>query len=186
MNAENKSTTAKPRIGGSVFRAKTGTELPSDAKSVLNEAFLSLGYISEDGVKNGFSPSSNPIKSWGGGTVLDIQESRPDTFKFTMIEAMEPEVLKTVFGNKNVEGTLDTCLKVKANDKELEYAAYVIDMILKNNILKRIVIPRAKVSNVEEITYAGNNAITYGVTLSASLNDQGDYHYEYLQNPTEG
>ena len=58
-------------------------------------------------------------------------------------------------------------------------------MILKDNILKRIVIPRAKVTAVEDITYVGNDAIMYSVTLSAALNTDGDYHYEYIEKPAE-
>ena len=185
MDTKNKSTTAKPRIGGAIFRGDTNVALPTDAKTALNEGFKNLGYISEDGVKNGFSPSNKTIKAWGGGTALDVQESRPDTFKFAMIEALEPEVLKTVYGDKNVEGTLETGIKLKANDSDLEYKAYVIDMILKDNILKRIVIPRAKVTAVEDITYVGNDAIMYSVTLSAALNTDGDYHYEYIEKPAE-
>ena len=37
-------------------------------------------------------------------------------------------VMKAVYGDSNVTGTLDTGITVKVNAKELEAAAWVVDM----------------------------------------------------------
>ena len=44
MDAKN-VTAAKPKVGGAVWRAPLGTALPTDAKTELDAAFKSLGYI---------------------------------------------------------------------------------------------------------------------------------------------
>ena len=155
MDAKN-VTAAKPKVGGAVWRAPLGTALPTDAKTELDAAFKSLGYISSDGLTNANSPSNENTSAWGGDTVLNLMTERPDTFQYTLIEAMNPEVLKTVYGDENVTGTLETGITIKAGSSELPFSCYVVDMVLKGGAKKRIVLPCATVTAVGDIVYQGD------------------------------
>lgn len=181
-NAQN-VTASKPKTGGAVFRAPLGTKLPASATEALDPAFKSLGHISEEGLTNTNSPTSEKLKAWGGDTVLNFQTEKPDTFKFKMIEAHNVEVLKSIYGDDNVTGDLSTGIHVKANSKQQDDYCWVFDMVQKGNVAKRIVVPYASVTNVGEIIYADNKAVSYDTTISAVPDANGDCHHEYMVGP---
>lgn len=178
MDVKNVSA-GKPKIGGAIFRAPLGTELPTDAKLALDSAFKELGYCSDDGITNSNSPETDNVKAWGGDTVLDLQTSKEDSFQYKLIEITNVDVLKAVYGDDNVTGTLDTGITVKANSNEAEPCAWVFDMILKNAI-KRIVVPSASVTEVADIVYKDSEAIGYETTIKATPDSSGNTHYEYI------
>ena len=180
-NTANNVTAAKPKIAGAIYRAPLGTTLPTTADETLNSAFKGLGYVSDDGVTNNNSPSSEDIKAWGGAVVYTALTEKPDKFKFKMIEALNTDVLKTVYGSSNVSGDLSTGIAVHAKVEDSESASYVIDMLLKNNVLKRLVIPNASISEMAEIVYKDNEVIGYDVTLSAVPDSGGATHHDYTK-----
>ena len=178
-------STGKPKVGGAIFRAPKGTPLPTDATSALDPAFVDIGFVSEDGVTNSNARESEDIKAWGGVTVLSSQTDVTDTWQAQFIESLNPEVLKMVFGNNNVTGDLETGITVTVNAEEALEAAYVFDMILKGGVLKRVVLPCAKMSELGETVYKDDEAIAYDVTLTALPDEKENMHYEYIVTPAQ-
>ena len=185
MSTAGYVSAGKPAIGGAVYRAAKGTSAPTDAVTALASAFKALGYCSEDGLTNSNSPSTTDIKAWGGDIVLNIQEEKTDTFQTTLIEVLNEDVLKAVYGSSNVSGALATGLTVKANATEPEEGVWAIDMVLNSNTVKRIVIPHGKISEIGDISYTDSDAIGYEITITALPDSSGNTHYEYIQTSDE-
>ena len=135
----------------------------------------------DGGMTNANSPESDSIKAWGGDTVHTYQTEKPDTFQFQLIEALNAEVLKAVYRDDNVTGDLETGLTVKANAKEQQDACWVVETILNGDTVKRVVVPCAKITEIEDIVYKDDEALGYGVTISATPDSTGNTHYEYLK-----
>lgn len=175
------ATVGKPKVGGAIYRAPVGTALPTTADGTLDNAFINVGYISEDGVEHDGSIESEEIKSWEQDVIMRPRISRTDNFKFAMLEMLNPEALKTYYGDDAVEGDLATGITVSVNAEDADPMSYVIDMVTTGGGLHRVVIPNGVVSETESVTYKPNEAAALGVTISAMADSDGYTHYEYFK-----
>lgn len=182
-NAKNVAA-GKPKVGGAVFVAPLGTALPTDAVVKLNEAFANLGYIGDDGVEVETSVDMDTKYAWGGDPVLNLQKQKTDTAKFTLIEALNLDVLKTIYGKSNVTGaSIEAGVTVDVTTKPLDSYCWVIDTVL-NGIPKRFVYPNANISDMGGVTYKDDEEVGYEITISSVATD-GSLHKEYIKKATE-
>lgn len=179
-NATNVSF-GKPKVGGAIFNAPLGTTLPTSADATLDNAYKCLGYASEDGLTNNNNSSSSKIRAWGGDNVLVAESKKEDTWGTTLIEVMNVDVLKAVYGADNVSGTLADGIVVKANSKPKTASVWVFDIALSGGAMKRVVLPNGMISELSEITYDDSDAVGYGITIDALPGSDGDTHKEYIK-----
>ncbi len=178
----------KPKRTGAVYSAPmvTGVNLPTDAAASLDTEFVGLGYCGKDGASNKVETSSTDIEAWGGDVVLTIQGSRKETLTFTLIQSLDPDVLKEVNGQQNVTVTTQGAITVKHNSIDLPNRIYVVDMLLTGGRTKRLVVPNGKITEVGEVTYKDENEIAYQCTVTCYPNSDGDTVLEYISAPAAG
>lgn len=181
-NTATNVAVGKPQISGAVFRAPLGSTLPTDAVTALDAAFKNVGYIATDGVVNNDTITTQNYRAWGGDVVITFQTEKTDDFSFSMIEALNTETLKAYHGDANVTGDLANGITVEVNADDLGECAWVIDMILRGGVAKRIVIPDAIIAEKGEVTYKDDTVISYPVRLTANVDTSGNTHYEYIKS----
>lgn len=184
LNNSSNVTVGKPRVSGAIFWAPKGSTLPTSATAALDAAFKCLGYVSEDGVTNNNTPETDSIKAWGGDTVCVLQTERGDTFAFTLLESMNEDVLIAIYGSDNVTVDASGNITIKVTADEMVPASWVIDMIMKGNRAKRIVIPEGTITELGDIVYKDDEAVGYPVTITDVTDTNGVYHYEYMSGAT--
>lgn len=178
-NTATNVSTGKPNIAGAVYVAPMTATAPTDATSALGEDYTCLGYVSEEGLENNNEMDVSAIKTWGGAIVYRSLTELDDNFSLTLIESANVDVLKAVYGDANVtESDGKISVDVKAEDPQEKI--WVFELSLRGGKKKRIVIPDGAVTARETITYNDEDAIGYGITVSAYPDAAGLTHKEYI------
>lgn len=176
-NTVSNVAVGKPAVNGAISVADLSTTPPTSATASLS-GYTSLGYVSDDGAVNSFDQDTTEVKAWGGDTVYSGGNGKTVTWKVTLIEVLNVDVLKTVFGSGNVSGALNSGITLTINNDEPDEQVVVIDTILRGAI-RRIVLPDAKVTEVADITYKDDEVVGYEITFTCFPDSSGNPQYEY-------
>lgn len=170
----------KPKVTGGVYIAPKGTTVPTDATTALDQAFKSLGYISEDGLVNSVETDTETVKAWGGDTVLSGLTSYMETFTVNLLET-NAETLKVIYGPSNVTVAGGGAITIKANSKPLDEQVIVFEVAMTGGRIKRIVVEHGQITDRSgEIKYVDNEAIMYPAKFVAYPDKNGNSHVEYI------
>ena len=174
-----KVTPAKPEVGGGIWMDEITAVLPTDAVTPLASSFRSLGFISDAGVARSVKKENTVVKAWGGAVVAVLDNGKTETFKFKMLEADNLDALGLALGEAT--GTLDSGITAKSGSGQSVPHAFVICMILADDIVQRIVIPKGVVTDVGEIVYKDNEPIGFEITITAIEDSSGYTAYDYMK-----
>lgn len=154
-------TAANVLVGatGKVFGAPAGSTAPTNGEDALDDAYVDMGYISVDGVVEAHNPETKDLDVWGGKTVRTLLTKTKDTFKCTFMETKE-EVLEAYHGPQDDPSTL-----IESKAQQGLRQMWVIEAVDGDNVI-RISIEDGQVTKPDDITYATDEAISYGVELT--------------------
>lgn len=177
MGNVNNVTAGKPKTAGCCY-CGSGTA-PTSTSTAIPTTMKNLGYLGDAGLTNSNSPTVEKVKAWGGDIVMVSSTERGDTFKFVLLETKNQDVQKAVYGDANVT-TVSNETKITAKNIVAKENVWVFDMITTDDKAHRIVVPKGVISGLEDIVYADNSAVGYGVTLDALPDANGVTHFEYF------
>lgn len=168
-------------VSGGILVAPIGSTRPVNYGDPYDAAYVSVGYVSTDGVVETSERATEVIRAWGGDKVRTVQTEFGTTISFTVIESRNAETLKLAFGPDNVTvDELTGSVEVKRNSKTLPYQQFVIDMLDGENS-RHLDIGRGQVTEVGDISYVDGEAISYELTVSCDPDDNGDTLIERIQ-----
>jgi hypothetical protein len=178
----------EPLATGTCLVAPLGTELPEDAVAALDAAFVDLGYIGEEGFTETTDRSIEKKKAWGGATVKILQTDYVHTFKFVLLESLNADVLKAVYGENNVTVTAATAtngatVTVTKNKKKLPRMSWVIDSTDSEfDAFYRNVIPEGQLISLGDVVIVHTDTIEYEVEIEAFEDASGNNVYTYTDD----
>lgn len=162
-NAANVQTGAD----GIASVAPVGSTAPTDTTTALNAAFVSVGYVSEEGLVAGLTTDTTEIKNWKGTTVKKVQTSSEITFKLKFLEITRKTLeLYTGgrFGGTNILG-IDGPVR--------DPRAWVFDVLDPTNTWLRIYAPNAEITDRDDWDMSNANA-GLAVTMTAYPGTSGE------------
>lgn len=170
-----------PKASGGVLAAPIGTKLPTGLSDDIDSAFVSLGYVSEDGVTETVSRDVEKIKAWGSQIVKILTTDHEATWALSLLEVSNLDALRSVYGSDAVEKndtTGDVTVKIAAT--ELPEQSIIFDMFDKGTeVAERIVIPRARVTEIGDVVYTHGDISRFEITLEAMEDADGNKAYKY-------
>lgn len=171
-------------VSGGVLVAPVGTARPTTFTGTYDPAYVSLGYVGEDGVTETSERATEEIRAWGGDKVRTVQTEFGTNLSFTLIESRNAEALKFVFGPDNVTESAGEIV-VRRNSKVLPHVQLLIDMLDGSNS-RHLDVGYGQVTEIGDITYVDGEAISYEVTISCDPDDEGDTLIERIQGADTG
>lgn len=167
---------------GGILAGPTGTTLPTDSTTALDEALVKHGLVGEDGLSMTTDRSTESITAWGGDEVRVVQTEHSVEFTFTLLET-NAVTAGAVFGDENVTETpasasSGTKLDVVITSDPLPRKAWVFDMKDGAKTV-RVVVPDGQITEVGDTAFVHSEATGWEVTLKAFGDEQSRKAYIY-------
>jgi hypothetical protein len=171
-------------VTGDVYTAALATPLPSDTDTALNAAFLSVGYLSEDGIVTSRPQDYTDIKAWQNGAIVrKVKTSDDYTIQFSMMETNE-KTLQVYYGNFTAGPTTASGV-VSVGGTAADYrGAWVFDVLDTGGSGDgqiRIVVTDGQVTERGDVSYVNGDATMYPVTVTAYPDSSGYKAYIYYE-----
>lgn len=168
-NAPANVSAGKGVVGGYMFRAPLGTALPSDYSTPLAAAYKVMGFISDDGVVFTTNSDTEEFRDMNGDLMYVSKSTHTEQFAVTLAE-QKAAVYEIMYGAPAVSDE-DGIITVKHTGEELGEYTYVFELLMRGRRKWRRVVPRAKVTELGELTVASSELLAREVTFSVTKTD---------------
>ena len=171
----------KFKSGGYFFVAPYGTPLPTDNTTDLNEAFVNMGFMGDDGFVFDNSVTTNTAQDANGDTIASDSAAPTKTMTTTFRE-IKAASMKVVYGSDNVTDA-DGLLTIHDKGPNNETLSAVIEILLKDGRKDRKVIEQCSPNQLgsESVVYSSlvGKPLTWSIMKGKTT---GDYITDYVDS----
>jgi hypothetical protein len=156
---------------GMAYHAPAGTALPAYPGAELDAAWKEIGAVSEDGISYGMNHSFDTLRNWAKQIERLMAADGDATVTAPFIDTTE-STLKTLFGEDNVTVTDATqdhgkLISVEIGPDTQTDAEAFLFLMKDGDDMIMIGTPRGFITEVGDIDFAPNDAITWEATISS-------------------
>lgn len=156
---------------GMFFHAPAGTALPTFPTDTLDDDWVAVGYVAEDGITWHHGRSAEPLKDWSNSIRRMIQSDSTGTVTAPVISTTK-EVLATMFGAANVTETAATATHGKLESisvKEGVMSGEEAFLFLMKDGDDTFLLGTTNgfITNLGDISFTAGSPITWNATVSA-------------------
>jgi hypothetical protein len=153
-------------IDGVVAVGDFGAAAPTSAISSLTGTHTDYGYVSEDGVTESTSTTSEKIRAWQKAKVVRTTVTEGTTsYNMVLIQTSAATVAMYYNGTLDADGSI-----VADPTKDRPLLSLVIDVIDGDEVIRSYA-PEAQIMEVGDQVYQNGAAIGYEVTIEAAYNE---------------
>lgn len=152
---------------GAIWKAPTGTTLPTDASSAYAGAFVNLGWISDGGFQIDQSLKTKPITAWQSiETVRLISTGLERSVTFEALESNKNTVA-LAWNNATITAGSGGAYTMSLSSSTLS-SEFILGIDWNDGTtIQRIVFPRATLKALPKIKYARTDAVSYTLEIQA-------------------
>lgn len=171
---------AEPAADGTIFAGPLDTPGPTSAVSILDDGYINLGDVGEDGFTETVDRNLTKKRNFGGRVVKVLQTEFGITYKLVFLESLNADVLKAIWGADNVtvtpaNGSHGNQIEVRKNAKRAPHLSWVIDTIDSElGARHRTWIPDGQIEDTGDVKIVHSDTIEYEVTIETFENENAD------------
>jgi len=177
---QNDVTTGRPNPLGAIYYAPVGTPLPTTTSTSVDAGFKLAGYVTDAGITSSFESSSEDLLVWGGIAVGSIKTEFSETFKLAFASTADKDVKEIVWGEENVT-TNNNEITTYYNSGDRPMLSWVIERVLNDGRKEWKIYPKAKLTEIGDITYADADITAYELTFKAMIYEGNRSSYEITE-----
>jgi hypothetical protein len=144
---------------GSVYIAPVGTAPPADTTTPWAAAWKDLGYLSEDAVARSFDSETVDIMAWQADAPVYTDLTLTQTLQFQLMQWNEDTLVFAYGGGVAASGKYSAPAKAAYDPTALGVE------IVQGSTVYRMVVARAKITEVGDSNFKGDEAAVLDVTL---------------------